>query len=63
VAKNPVVGTLLRMAPKLGRVARKIDFLLSSASQTTKNGNVLHTKTVMNYREPPKIEKPAPPAD
>ena len=63
VSKDPAVGTLLRMAPKLGRVVRKLDFLLSSASQTTMKGNVMYSKTVMNYREPPEVTKPAPPAD
>lgn len=59
--KNPVLQAALNMVPKVGRVVRKLDFLLSSASQSTLAGDLLLTKKITNYREPPVITKPAPP--
>jgi hypothetical protein len=61
VAKHPPVQALLSTVGKLGRVVRKVDFLLSSASQSTFDGRVLATTAIVNYREPPVIEKPKPP--
>lgn len=60
-AKDQGLQTILGMVSKLGRVARKLDFLLSSATQTTMDGNVVMVKQVSNYREPPEVKKPAPP--
>jgi hypothetical protein len=58
VNKDPGAKFLLGVVGKLGTVARKLDFFLSTCSQTTIEGRVLVTKEVVNYREPPtpKIE-------
>lgn len=61
VAKNPPVQALLGIVSKMGRVARKVDFLLSNSSETTFDGRMLSTKAIVNYREPPVIKKPKPP--
>jgi len=60
VAKNPPVQALLGIISKAGRVARKVDFLLSSASATTFDGHMLKRRTVVNYRKPPEHKKPKP---
>lgn len=53
LAKNPAVDALVGMAPKIGRVLRKLDFLQSSASITTMDGGAVREKSLTNYREPP----------
>lgn len=61
VAKNPVGRALITAAGKLGKVVRELNFLQSSCTQTTFDGRVMHTRMIVNYREPPKPET-APPA-
>lgn len=63
IAKNPPAQAVLGILSKVGRVARKVDFLLSSAAATTFDGQVLKTRGVINYREPPKPKKPTPPSE
>jgi Protein of unknown function (DUF3352) len=58
VAKNPVANGMINMVGKLGRVFRKMDYFLSSASQSTIDGDVVMTKSVTNYREPPAPKTP-----
>ncbi|MBI5866249.1 MAG: DUF3352 domain-containing protein [Planctomycetes bacterium] len=53
LGKNPVLSSLIGIAGKLSRVVRKLDFFQSSASVTTIDGNVVHTKSLSTYREPP----------
>lgn len=53
IGKDPVASSVLTMIGKVGRVVRKLDFLQSSASQTTFDGKVLIGRSVTNYREPP----------
>ncbi len=60
-AKDQGLQTILGMVSKFGRVARKLDFLLSSATQTTMEGNLVRVKQITNYREPPVVKKPTPP--
>ncbi len=63
IGKNPVASAALRMAGKFGSVVRKLDFFLSSASQSTFDGKVVKTKRVLNYREPPAPPTTAPAGD
>lgn len=56
---QPGAGQILRIISKLGPIVRKLDFLLSSASVTSRQGNTLVTKSVTNYRQPP-AAVPAP---
>lgn len=58
VRDNPVAEGALTMISKLGRVVKKMDFFLSSASISVQEGNVVHTKSVSNYRPSPTPKKP-----
>lgn len=60
VQGDPVIQSLLSMVGRAGRVVRKLDFFQSKASRTVRDGNMLITKGVMTYREPPKPKKPKP---
>jgi len=62
VTKQPAVLTLLSVLNKVGRVVRTLDFYSSSCTVTTFDGKVLSTKSVTNYKEPPKpaVEEPTP---
>ncbi len=53
LAKNPAIDALVGMAPKIGRVLRKLDFLQSSASISTMESGAVRQKSLTNYREPP----------
>jgi hypothetical protein len=59
IQKEPAVGALLRIVPKLGNVAKQINFWKSTCSVSTFENGVTVTKTVMNYQEPPKPKAPA----
>ena len=67
VAQNPMGRALITAAGKAGKVVRELNFLQSSCSQTTVTGQVVYTKAVTNYREPPKPKpaatEPAEPAE
>lgn len=54
LAKHPLGRTVLMVANKLGKVCRELNFFQSSASQTTFDGQVMYTRMILNYREPPK---------
>ena len=53
VAQNPVGRAAISAASKAGKVVQELNFLQSSCTQTTFDGQVLHSKIVTNYREPP----------
>lgn len=59
VRENPVAEGALTMVSKLGRVVRKLDFFLSSASVSYREGDLLITQSVNNYRPSPAAKKPA----
>lgn len=54
INKDPAGRMVLQMATKMGKVLRKLDYLQSSYSRTTRDGLGLKTTTLLNYREPPK---------
>lgn len=54
VAREPALQSLIAMAGKVATIAKKLDFFQSTCSQTTRDGSVLKTRIVVNYREPPK---------
>ena len=47
-----VAGKVVGMIGKLGPVVRKIDFYKSTASYTTRDGNVWQTRSVTHYKSP-----------
>jgi hypothetical protein len=53
IQKQPVLDGLIDIAARFGRVLRKLDFLNSSSTLTTMDGNVIRMKTLTTYREPP----------
>ena len=57
MAKQPGVDTALRVLAKVGQVLPEFNFLQSSCTQSTFDGNTIATQTIMTYCEPP-----APPA-
>ena len=57
---NPFLQAIVSMAGRAARVVRKLDFFQSKASCTTFDGKTLRTKAVVNYREPPVLNKPKP---
>jgi len=59
LTSNPAAKALLGIVPKFARVAHKLDFLQSSSSRTTREGDTVRTQAVVTYREPPKVGKPA----
>ena len=52
---------MLSIISNLGPVMQKIDFLLSSSSVSTLEGNRIVTTSASNYREPPSADAPAAP--
>lgn len=62
VTQDPAGRALLSVAGKLGKVAQEWNFTQSSFSQTTFDGQIMHTKTITNYREPPKKPTATPEA-
>lgn len=63
LAKNPGVMTAVSLVTKLGKVLKEVNFLRSTCSVGTLEGNVVHTKTVTNYQTPPAPPgKPVPTA-
>lgn len=56
--KNPALQTMFSVIGKCGRIVRTFDFLLSQSSVGTMSGRELRTRMVVNYREPPTVEKP-----
>ena len=63
IQKNPVADGLIDIAARFGRVLRKLDFLNSSSSITTMDGNTVRVKTLTTYREPPAPAKKPDSAD
>ena len=61
VGREPIIQAMLGVVSKVGRVVRKLDFLQSSATCSRVEGNVIITKGVTTYREPPEVKKPTPP--
>ncbi len=53
VMKEPVARAAIDIIGKFGRVVRKLDFFQSSASVSTLDGNLLRTRMLTTYREPP----------
>lgn len=54
IGKDPAARFAISMISKVGKVVSKIDFLQSSAMVSTLEGDTVVSKTVTNYREPPK---------
>jgi hypothetical protein len=54
--RHPAGRALISAAGKAGKVVRELNFFQSSCSVTTFDGQVLYTKSLTNYREPPKPE-------
>lgn len=61
VFANPPMQAILTIVRKLGPVMEKIDFLLSSSSVSTMEGNRIITTSANNYREPPSTKAAAAP--
>lgn len=59
MGKNPAMKAIFQILGKLGPVFDKLDFLLSTAEQSTFDGKVVKSKSVTNYREPPVEKAPA----
>lgn len=59
MGKNPAMKAIFGILGKLGPVFDKLDFLLSTAEQSTFDGKVIKGKSVTNYREPPVEKAPA----
>lgn len=54
LAHNPGAQAALRIMTKVGNVVKKLDFFLSECSETTVEGKVYTTTSIVNYQEPPK---------
>jgi len=54
--RHPAGRALISAAGKAGKVVREFNFFQSSCSVSTFDGQVLYTKSLTNYREPPKPE-------
>jgi hypothetical protein len=63
LGQSPAGRALLSTASKLGNVVQEINFLESSASVATFEGKAVHSKSVMNYREPPPPQTQSAPAE
>lgn len=58
IGKDPNARFFFSVVGKMGRVVKKLDFFLSSASRTTSDGKQVTGVMVNNYREPPTAKKP-----
>jgi hypothetical protein len=63
IAQHPVGKAVMSVAGKLGNVVQELNFYQSSFSETTLDGDTLYTKSILNYREPPKEPVTTAPAE
>lgn len=58
IARNPLFQSAMGASTKIARVVKELNFFQSTSAMMTVDGNVVMTKSIATYREPPVQEKP-----